>query len=114
MIRPQKSKPMPRKPKVERAETPRKRVKVSRGKQTISKNATAQEDAPPEEWGMDKTQPHQPESVPLELAGKWIAWSGDGLRIIGSGLTLDEAEQAAAQAGEKEPIFQRIAGVGRR
>ena len=114
MIRPRKSKPKPRKPKVERAETPRAQVKFSRGKQTISKNATAEEDAPPEEWGMDKTQPHQPESVPLELAGKWIAWSGDGLRIIGSGDTLDDAEKAASQAGEKEPIFEPIGGILRR
>ena len=46
------------------------------------------------------------QSMPLELAGRWVAWSSDGLRIIGSGKTLEEAEVAAAAAGEGNPLFE--------
>jgi hypothetical protein len=47
------------------------------------------------------------EPVPIELGGKWVAWSADGLRIVGHGDTLDECEFAAAQAGEQDPSFER-------
>jgi hypothetical protein len=45
--------------------------------------------------------------VPIELGGKWIAWSADGLRIVAHGDTLDECERAAENAGEKAPSFER-------
>jgi hypothetical protein len=45
--------------------------------------------------------------VPIELGGKWIAWSEDGLRIVAHGNTLDECERAAQDAGEHEPSFER-------
>jgi hypothetical protein len=44
------------------------------------------------------------------LAGRWIAWSADGLRIIGSGATLKEAEEVASAAGELDPIFEVAPG----
>jgi hypothetical protein len=53
-------------------------------------------------------------SLPLELAGRWVAWSSDGLRIIGSGKTLEEAEAVAAAAGEDDPIFEVAMGGLRR
>jgi hypothetical protein len=55
------------------------------------------------------TKPARPqrEPVPVDLGGKWIAWSADGLRIVGHGDTLDECERAAAAAGESDPSFER-------
>ncbi len=55
-----------------------------------------------------------PQSMPLELAGRWVAWSSDGLRIIGSGKTLEEAEAVATTAGEDDPIFEVAMGGLRR
>jgi hypothetical protein len=49
----------------------------------------------------------QRQPVPVELGGKWIAWSANGLRIVAHGETLDECEQAAERAGEKDPSFER-------
>jgi hypothetical protein len=53
----------------------------------------------------------EPESIPRELAGRWIAWSADGLRIIGSGTTLKEAEKVASAAGDPDAIYERASGV---
>lgn len=55
----------------------------------------------------DPTQRPKRQPVPLELGGKWVAWSSDGLRIIAHGETLDECETAAEQTGEAEPSFER-------
>jgi hypothetical protein len=52
--------------------------------------------------------PQTPPVVPVEYAGRWIAWSRDGTRIVASGTTLDEAVQAAANAGEQEPVFAKV------
>src|SRR5260370_41643486 len=43
--------------------------------------------------------------VPIEYAGKWIAWNQEGTRIVASGQTLQEAIEAAAKAGESDPIL---------
>jgi len=37
--------------------------------------------------------------VPREYAGKWIAWSADGRRIIAVDNSFASCEQAAIQAG---------------
>ena len=52
----------------------------------------------------------EPESIPRELAGRWIAWSSDGLRIIGSGTTFQEAIEAANAAGDPDAIFEVAPG----
>lgn len=51
--------------------------------------------------------PQEPEAVPLELGGKWLAWSADGLRIVAHGDTLDECRAAATTAGEIDPCFEK-------
>ena len=51
-------------------------------------------------------RPERP-AVPIELGGKWIAWTFDGTRIVAHGETLDECEKAAAKAGEKNPRFEK-------
>ncbi len=55
----------------------------------------------------------EPEILPLSLAGKWVAWSSDGMRIVASAETIDEAERLAAEVGEPEPIFERHPGRAR-
>lgn len=52
----------------------------------------------------------EPEVLTLALAGNWIAWSGDGLRIVACAPTLVEAEELAHAAGEPEPIMERHPG----
>jgi hypothetical protein len=56
-------------------------------------------------WGRDRAQ--EPETIPRELAGRWIAWSANGLRSIGSGKTFQEAVEAASAAGDPDAIFER-------
>ena len=60
---------------------------------------------------VDGNRADEPESIPRELAGRWIAWSADGLRIIGSAATLKDAVEAASAADEPEAIFERASGV---
>ncbi len=55
----------------------------------------------------------EPEVLPLSLAGNWIAWSADGLRIVAYAKTLVGAEELAHAAGEPEPIMQLHPGAGR-
>lgn len=61
-----------------------------------------------------ESQRPQRQPVPIELGGKWIAWSADGLRIVAHGDTLDECELAADIAGEKDPSFERTPQAGAR
>jgi hypothetical protein len=56
---------------------------------------------------MIETPQRHRQPVPVELGGKWIAWSADGLRIVAYANTLDECEEAAEQAGEQDPSFER-------
>jgi hypothetical protein len=56
----------------------------------------------------------EPQSMPMELAGRWVAWSSDGMRILGSGKTLEEAEAIATAAGEQDAIFEVAPGGLRR
>ncbi|MBI3467442.1 MAG: hypothetical protein HY000_30910 [Planctomycetes bacterium] len=58
--------------------------------------------------------------VPREYAGKWIAWSRDGLRIVASGDSLQAVQRAAAATDEQDvgyewvpPATTRIIGAGR-
>ena len=44
-------------------------------------------------------------TVPIEYAGKWIAWDHAMTRIIASGTSLLEAKEAAHKAGEPDPIL---------
>ena len=50
----------------------------------------------------------EPPAVPVDYAGQWIAWNPHGTRIVASGHTLQEAAQAAAAAGETQPVFAKV------
>jgi hypothetical protein len=53
-------------------------------------------------------------AIPLDqYAGKWIAWDRERQRIIASGNTLSEVTEAAAAAGEAEPMFEKVRKTGR-
>ncbi len=49
---------------------------------------------------------HRPQAVPSSLAGKYVAWSPDGLRILGYGSTLADARIDAG--GRPGLLIQRI------
>ncbi len=114
MIKPRGPRAKQRKPKAQAARVPSKPPKKSDGARPLSKVATVLRGASEAYSGEGVSQTNEPEAVPLALAGRWIAWSSDGLRIIGSAVTLKDAEVVASRAGEKEPIFQRVVGMGRR
>jgi len=44
-------------------------------------------------------------TVPIEYAGKWIAWDHDMTRIVASGTTPRVVRDAAIKAGEPNPIL---------
>jgi hypothetical protein len=114
MIKPRGTKAKPRKSKVEAPGPRSKRASKSGDEQASSKDAKVGRGISEAFDGADYDLSEIPETIPLALAGRWVAWSGDGLRIIGSGATLLDAEEAAANAGETEPIFERAAGRLRR
>ena len=46
-----------------------------------------------------------PPIVPIEYAGKWIAWDFDETKIIASGRSYKETLLAAEATGETRPIL---------
>lgn len=44
-------------------------------------------------------------TVPIEYAGKWIAWDHAMTRIVASGATPREVLGAAKKAGESDPVL---------
>ena len=57
----------------------------------------------------DKLKGQKP--VPIEFAGKWIAWNEDHSRIIASGSSIREAWDVACATGERDPIFEKVPRV---
>jgi hypothetical protein len=46
-----------------------------------------------------------PPAVPLEFAGKWLAWDHDETRILAAERTFAEAKAAAEKVGESMPVL---------
>jgi Family of unknown function (DUF5678) len=46
--------------------------------------------------------------VPKEYAGKWIAWDHEMTRIVASANSLTEVMAAAKDAGELDPILDKV------
>ena len=53
-------------------------------------------------------EPRLPRIVPVDCAGKWLAWTADALRIAGVGDTPSEAKAAAARAGIAEVVIEWV------
>lgn len=53
------------------------------------------------------TKPRKTPTVPIEFAGKWIAWNFDETRIIASGRTYQDTLQQALATGEAKPILEK-------
>ena len=47
-------------------------------------------------------------TVPIEYAGKWIAWDHAMTRIIASANSLTEVMGAAKKAGESDPVLDKV------
>lgn len=47
-------------------------------------------------------------TVPIEYAGKWIAWDRALTRIVASADSLTEVLNAAKKAGEPDPILDKV------
>jgi hypothetical protein len=52
--------------------------------------------------------PTAPPAIPIEYAGKWIAWDFAETKIITSGRTYAETVQAAEAKGEKRPVLEKV------
>jgi len=48
-----------------------------------------------------------PPIVPIEYAGKWIAWDFDETKIIASGRSYRETLDAALATGEPRPVLEK-------
>jgi Family of unknown function (DUF5678) len=57
---------------------------------------------------MNISKLRRPPMVPIEYAGKWVAWDHDETRVVASGKTFAEAVEAAERAGEKDPVMQKL------
>ena len=51
--------------------------------------------------------PKTPPIVPIEYAGKWIAWDFERTKIIASGRSYAETVRAAQASGETRPILEK-------
>ena len=49
-----------------------------------------------------------PPIVPIEFAGKWIAWDFHETKIIASGQSYSETKKAAYAAGDDRPILEKV------
>jgi hypothetical protein len=47
-------------------------------------------------------------TVPIEYAGKWIAWDHSMTRIVASANSLTEVLEAAKKAGEPDPVLDKV------
>ena len=53
-------------------------------------------------------QPADQSPIPLEYAGKWIAWDHDRTKIIASGRSFAETDDAARATGESDPFLEKV------
>jgi Family of unknown function (DUF5678) len=46
--------------------------------------------------------------VPIEYAGKWIAWNDERTQIVASGSDIAEVRDAALRLGVKQPLLEKV------
>ena len=62
-----------------------------------------------EEMGMTIHPSQKPlPDVPLEYAGKWIAWNDERTEIVASGQDIAEVSQAARKMGVQQPLLEFV------
>lgn len=47
-------------------------------------------------------------AVPVEFAGKWVAWSADHSRIVAHAESLPRLWQVVQEEGIEDPIFEKV------
>lgn len=57
---------------------------------------------------MSERKENVAQAVPIEYAGKWIAWSADQKKIVSSGETIQEDRNKAFQKGEQTPWLDKV------
>ena len=65
---------------------------------------------------LSRPSPEWQETVPTEMAGRYVAWSADGLRILGHGATIEEAQASVRTSAQVLiqwiPAADQLRGVG--
>jgi hypothetical protein len=56
----------------------------------------------------DMSTTQLPPIVPIEYAGKWIAWDFKETKIIANGLSYEEAKKKAETTGERRPVLEKV------
>jgi hypothetical protein len=49
-----------------------------------------------------------PKAVPIELAGKWVAWNAEHTRIVAHADTLQLLWQAVRDEQIDDPVFEKV------
>ncbi|HVW01073.1 MAG TPA: hypothetical protein VHB77_12060 [Planctomycetaceae bacterium] len=49
---------------------------------------------------------------PLELCGKWVAWSSDHSRIVAHANSMQELWQIVRAQGVVDPVFEKVPRAG--
>jgi hypothetical protein len=52
--------------------------------------------------------PDRPPPVPLEYAGKWLAWNKECTQILAHASTLDEVHELVDKLDCTDPVYHRI------
>lgn len=52
--------------------------------------------------------PQSTKAVPIEYAGKWVAWNADHSRIVAHSDSFDEIWQIAEAKCIPDPIFEKV------
>ena len=52
--------------------------------------------------------PERARPVPVEYAGKWVAWNDDQSEIVAHGSELKTVRQTAAELGCIRPVLQKV------
>ena len=47
-------------------------------------------------------------AVPVEFAGKWVAWNAEHTRIIAHAETLQQLWQAVREEEIDDPVFEKV------
>ncbi len=57
---------------------------------------------------MSELKTETPQAVPIEYAGKWIAWSSDHMRIVASADHLADLHRDVEKIGEKDVWYDKV------